>query len=301
VELGGKGTTSMMAVLPLPAFAIGLCDDAAVFPPGLAPLAEAVPAHRRHRRSPYAAMVGPLVLATPMLGDLGPLLGDGDDRLGLSITAPAGPGQAAAALASAAALPVEVRGLEIAVPAGMSPAEFFAALDRIEGGDIPIFVEVPRDERRAEIIAMLPAGGRCAKFRTGGVTAELYPDPAELAAMVEAVVRAGVPFKATAGLHHPTRNTDPDTGFDQHGFLNLLLAVDDALAGGSTADLAVTLAERDAEAVAVRVAGLDAARVSAARARFRSFGTCSITDPLTDLVDLGLVPDAVAGAPEGNA
>ena len=41
--------------------------------------------------------------------------------------------------------------------------------------------------------------------------------------------------------------------------------------------------------------------VDALRARFLSFGTCSISDPLTELVGLGLVPQSSTGpsAPTG--
>ena len=51
----------MTAPAGVPEFARALLDDAAMFPPGLAPLAEAVPAHRRHESAPYAGLVGPLV------------------------------------------------------------------------------------------------------------------------------------------------------------------------------------------------------------------------------------------------
>ncbi|QFG23629.1 hypothetical protein [Actinomadura sp. WMMB 499] len=275
----------------IPAFAAGLCDDAAVFPPGRAPLADAVPAHHRHRAAPYAAAVGPLVLPATALDDLAPLLGD-DRRLDLAITAPAGPAQAAAALAAAADLPVDLHGLEIAVPSGWTPSELVRAVDGL-GTGVPIHVEVPRDERRPAIVAALAASGHRAKFRTGGVTADLYPDPDELAAAVAAAVGAGVPFKATAGLHHPVRNTDPDTGFDQHGFLNLLLAADAALDGHPVPALTALLADRDAASIAARVASLPAGRTAAARAAFVSFGTCSITEPLTELADLGLLPAAL--------
>jgi hypothetical protein len=44
-----------------------LLDDAAVFPPGNLPLAEAVNAHHGHRRSAYAELVGPLVLPAAAL------------------------------------------------------------------------------------------------------------------------------------------------------------------------------------------------------------------------------------------
>ena len=51
-----------------------------------------------------------------------------------------------------------------------------------------------------------------AKFRTGWMSAEQYPDDAGPASAIRAVVDAGVPFKATAGLHHavPASTRRPD-------------------------------------------------------------------------------------------
>ena len=273
----------------IPTFALGFCDDAAVFPPGLSPLAEAVPAHRRHRSAPYAELVGPLVVPASALRELDRMLGD-DDFLDLSVTAPGGPCEAAKALVTIADLPVDLRGLEVAVPSGMQPDEFFRVLGRV---DVPLYVEVPRDGRRAAMIAAIAERGHRAKFRTGGVKANLYPSPDELAAAIKAAVEAGVSFKATAGLHHPVRNTDPQTGFHQHGFLNLLLATDAALDDRPVTDLAAILADRDARSVASRVERLGETRTIAARARFLSFGTCSITDPLNELADLGLLASAL--------
>ncbi|RZQ60974.1 hypothetical protein [Amycolatopsis suaedae] len=262
-----------------------LLDDAAVFPPGLTPLPEAVPAHARHRRSRYRDMVGPLVLAAPALDELGALL---DGPLELSVTAPGGPAQLPGVMAAAAALPVRLQSLEVAAPEGMSATGFFGALG--PAGEVPVFVEIPRDERRADFLAACADTGRQAKFRTGGVRAELYPDEAELAAAVGAAVRAGVAFKATAGLHHAIRNTDPETGFEQHGFLNLLLATAAAMSGAGDAELAAVLAERDGAAVAAQVSTVD----ESVRERFRSFGTCSVIEPVTELAALGLVPAGLA-------
>ncbi len=53
------------------------------------------------------------------------------------------------------------------------------------------------------------------------------------------------------------------------------------------------LAERDAGTVASRVRDLGPRRTAAAREAFVSFGTCSITEPLAELVDLGLVDGSV--------
>ncbi|TNC24340.1 hypothetical protein FG385_18115 [Amycolatopsis alkalitolerans] len=261
----------------IPALFKGLLDDAAVFPPGSMPLADAVPAHARHLAAPYADIVGPFVLAAPMLAELG------DADVALAVTAPGGPAQVPGVLALAGN---RLTALDVAIPAAMKPAEFFTALEPV---DVPVFVEIPRDERRAEVIAICAKTGRAAKFRTGGVTADRYPDEAELAHAVRRVVDAGVPFKATAGLHHAVRNTDPATGFEQHGYLNLLAAAGAAMGGAGPRELADLLALRDPGALTARVSTLD----TTVRSAFRSFGTCSILEPLTELVALGLVPEGV--------
>lgn len=261
----------------IPALFKRLLDDAAVFPPGLMPLAEAVPAHVRHLAAPYADIVGPLVLAAPAVAELG------DAEVDLAVTLPGGPAQLLDVVVRAG---TRLKALEVVVPAEMNTAEFFAAL---EPSDVPVFVEVPRDERRAEVIAACANTGHRAKFRTGGVTADRYPDEAELAAAIRSVVDAGVPFKATAGLHHAIRNTDPVTGFEQHGYLNLLAATDAALNGAGETELVAVLADRNAAKVAASVSTMD----ESVRTAFHSFGTCSIIEPLTELAELGLVSNGV--------
>ncbi|MEU7819068.1 hypothetical protein [Pseudonocardia sp. NPDC049154] len=276
----------------VPALVAGLCDDAAVFPPGLAPLPDAVRAYRDRQDRWYAGLVGPLVLAAAAVPQLGPLLPPGA-RLPLSVTLPGGPAGLPAVRAEVAALPVELRSVEVAVPEGMATAEFLDLLGEGPAGDLDVYVELPRDLRRVAILEALAASGRYrAKFRTGGVRADLHPDEAELAAGVAAVVGAGVPFKATAGLHHAVRNTDPGTGFEQHGFLNLLLATDALVRGGTEHEARALLAERDG----ATVAGLVRAVEPGVRAAFTSFGTCSITEPRDELVALGVL---TAPVPEG--
>lgn len=279
----------------IPSALTGLCDDAAIFPPGSLPLEHAIPAHLAHRRSEYAELVGPLVLSAAAVGELTPLVGHLEaDSLPVVVTVP-GPDGVPAVLATLAHLPaVRLAGLEVALPDDLAAADLAdtltTALNR--GGiapDVPIAVEVPRDNRRADILAALTGSPYRAKFRTGGVRADLYPDEAELAAAIVACVRAGLPFKATAGLHHAIRNTDPDTGFEQHGFLNVLLATDAALVGADIDEVERILTERDGAALAGRVADLPDERAAAARAAFGSFGTCSVTDPRDELTDLGLI------------
>ena len=274
----------------IPAVVAGLCDDAAVFPPGLAPLPDAVCGYRERQSNWYAALAGPLVLAAAALPRLAPLLAAADRPMPLSVTIPDGPPGLPEALAQAAALPIELRSVEVVVPEGAAPGEFAdrlaAALESAR--DLEVYVEVPRDDRRFALIEVIQGRYR-AKFRTGGIRADLYPGEAELARALAAVVAARVPFKATAGLHHASRNTDPATGFEQHGFLNVLLATDALARGGSERDARALLAERDGQTLAGLVRELDEARVRRVRSAFTSFGTCSITDPLTELIGLGVL------------
>lgn len=269
----------------------GLCDDAALFPPGNLPLAEAVPAHVAHLASEYRGLVGPFIVSAVDVLALGPLLAGAEEgSFEVAVTVPE-PGQLTAALAAAASVPeVRVVALEVAVPTGVDPAQVVSSLDAAVAGrpDLEVYVELPRDERRPALLAALVGTPYHAKLRTGGVRADLYPDEQELAAAVVACVAAGVAFKATAGLHHAVRNTDPTTGFEQHGFLNVLAAVDAAQQGAGTGEVAALLSERDPQAIAARVADLGD-RAGVVRNAFRSFGTCSIDDPRNELTTLGLL------------
>lgn len=249
----------------------GLLDDAAIFPPGNAPLAVAVAEHDAHRRSPYAAALGPLVVRAADLPEVG----------ATEVAVVTGLDEAAAAVRAAGS---RLRALEVTLGSQTTAADVRA----LAASGVDVFVEVPRDERRPAVIAELAAAGLGAKLRTGGLSADLFPTIPELAAGIAALVEAGVPFKATAGLHHAVRHTDPATGFEHHGFLNLMLATARARAGRPLGDVTAALASRDDGAVARAVLEL----APDVRTAFRSFGTCSIREPLDELARLDLLPHA---------
>jgi hypothetical protein len=200
----------------------------------------------------------------------------------ISLTAPA-PALAKALDAAHAAAALRVVAVEVSLPDGLTPSEVVALVADRED-DARTFVELPRDERRGPLLQALARRGLAAKLRTGGLAADLHPGEAELAEAIVALVGAAVPFKATAGLHHAVRNTDRTTGFEQHGFLNLLVATAAARSGASAEEVAGLLADRDPARVATRARGLD----TSVRASFRSLGTCSIIEPVEELEALGL-------------
>jgi hypothetical protein len=137
-----------------------------------------------------------------------------------------------------------------------------------------------------------------AKIRCGGITADAFPSPEELAAFIVAATEAAVPFKATAGLHHPVRALDPaGTGFMMHGFLNVLLATLVARDGADAITVEAVIGEEDAavfrvdeETIRWRDRFFDIASIEAMRREgFVAYGSCSIAEPVEDLTAMGVL------------
>lgn len=267
----------------------GLFDDAALFPPGNAPMGAALPAHRSHRTSARAPYVGPFLVSGGRVGELRAVLAREEptpEPLDVVVTVPGGADDVPGALDSLGVdQALNLVGMEVAAPPGEAADTAAALVKALPGGAVG-YVEVARGPDAATDITALVDTGANAKFRTGGVKAEAHPTETELAGLLSAATAAGVPFKCTAGLHHAVRHTTTE-GFEQHGFLNVLLATHTLLTGGSTSDAEAVLADRDGRALAQRVAALSDLEQAEVRARFRSFGTCSVTDPLDDLTALG--------------
>lgn len=160
------------------------------------------------------------------------------------------------------------------------------------------FVEIPIDTDPRGLLAALAGDELAAKIRTGGVTPELNPNVSDVAAFIVHAAAAAVPFKATAGLHHPLPNDNPDVPARQMGFLNVFLGA--ALAQHASLDAAAVqaiLEEADPDAftfdaatVHVGAHELSAVQLEESRLTFcTSFGSCSIDEPWDDLHALGLL------------
>lgn len=169
--------------------------------------------------------------------------------------------------------------------------------------DIDAFFEIPIADDPGTLLAAIGRVGGRAKVRTGGVTADAFPPADRLARFIVACVRAGVPFKATAGLHHPLRATyrltyaaDSASG-EMFGFLNVLLAASLMRAGLSDGDAARMLEESSASTIVFgdsdvrwREHTLTTTQIADARSSFAmSFGSCSFREPITDLMWLRLL------------
>ncbi len=303
----------------VPSWLSRLVDDAAIFPPGNVPLPRAVEAHREYHSAPYAALVGPFVVSDLKLPDLlevvstGSATGDSSttrvEPFPVTVVVSGGAGALEPAVRwSTRSGTLELRSLEIALRDDDSGAivhnakRIVTAVDQLVadgelGEAVPVYVEPPRlhgaDPGHGWLSALdeIAAMDHRLKFRTGGADTDAFPGADELNTLIGAALDRELQFKCTAGLHNALRHRDDETGFEHHGFLNVLLATRASLDGASAGDVAAILETTDAATVraAVEEAGPDA--MLGARRWFASFGSCSILEPLEDLVDLDLLPD----------
>jgi hypothetical protein len=128
--------------------------------------------------------------------------------------------------------------------------------------------------------------------------------PVDLVAdFLAAAIAEQLPFKATAGLHHPVRHFNHADGWVHHGFLNVQGgAVLLAARAIDEADLPAVIAETDPSAFTLTPAGfawgghaVDAAAIIQARALVHGHGSCSFAEPVEDLTALGILAEGANG------
>jgi hypothetical protein len=274
-------------------------DDAAVFPPGLATLPNAVADHLRRRRTPLGAATGPLVLA---LDDLeaantevqrAARFGSLDTKISVSVVTPAGRlVEVLRRCTDATRLPgVAVTAIELKVDPERSRRHDEIA-DAAERSPVPVFVELSVDQFDDGSMELISDGGLRVKYRCGGLDAASFPSTSTVALVLRRAAESSVPMKFTAGLHQAVRHLDHRTGFTHHGFVNIANAAAAALDGEAESAIEELLAEEDSPSVVWQFRQIGPSW----RKLFVSFGTCSVAEPAQGLAALGLFPSNVARA-----
>jgi hypothetical protein len=175
--------------------------------------------------------------------------------------------------------------------------------------DLQGYVEIPIDQDPSPLVSAIARLGVRAKVRTGGVTRDAFPPTPHLVRFLRACIGSRVPFKATAGLHHPLRaeyrltyELDSASG-TMFGFLNLFLATAFLRSGAGEDVAAQILEEGSPEAfgfadngVSWRDRRLDLDALRQGRQALVSFGSCSFTEPIEELQALQLLPARVRQA-----
>jgi hypothetical protein len=304
MSAAGGANGASRAPAGLQALLSQIVDYAGLFPPAALDMTSAVTTYARHLAGPHAWMLSRIVVPAPRLEEFvrcaAPHFGE-DAWFVSALVAAAGSAdleqdleriarfneeQEAGGAPRAIVDTIELKGAEAGA--------IDAALDVIPPEIFPFFEMAVRDDPRG-LIAALVGGDAGAKIRTGGA-ADQMPSAAEVARFVTACARAGVPFKATAGLHHPLRH-DVAAGGREFGFIGVfaagVLAFQRDLDERSVAQLleeeSIGAFVFDGDGFSWRGHRASCAEIEEARSSFASsFGSCSIDEPVADLEALRL-------------
>jgi hypothetical protein len=275
-----------------------IVDYAGLFPPAHLSMPEAAAEYARERDGAHAWMLGRFVVPTGRIAELERQIEDSDPfRLAVLLNTSDDVAQTPRTRPEACEIAVRLDG-----EAGSARAAIAEVRKRVATlASLPVSVEVPSRLERSqlrEVMRALAGAGFAAKIRCGGVSPDATPPVEAVSAFITEAVGALVPFKATAGLHHPIRHLNANTGTMVHGFVNVLAAACFASEGEKTVETIVS--ETDAEAFrfehdSFRWRGLvaDLKRLRDVRSNvFRSFGSCSFHEPVDDLIALGILARA---------
>jgi hypothetical protein len=295
-----------------------LIDYAGLFPPAALPMAQSVANFEEYLRSEWNWILGRFVVPVARLDEFEAafaLLAPSSSETGAAtwrLSALLG-ADASADIARIREFNRRMTGASSGRRAVVESVEVKAAnaaeitrLAEFIPAELAAYFEIPLSGL-GECIRAIAACGRRektrAKIRTGGETADKFPTPESVIEFIRQCVAANVPFKATAGLHHPLRSvhrftyqSDSPSGM-MHGFINVFLAAAFLRAGMEPA-LAVQLLEEqssqafhfDSDGVNWRNRRINRQEIAAAREGFAvSFGSCSFTEPIEDLRSLHLL------------
>jgi hypothetical protein len=312
----------------------GIIDYAGLFPPAKLPLTEALPAFTAGRGGPDALLLSRFVIPAARLGEVAPLAAHLSAEAPAPFSALARGGNDAEAVVAGldrdlgdiegflerhgAAATVDA--LELRIPAsvfessGEEPlAELFERTLALVESRSPVPLEIffeaglgPDWHRSLSLVIAALGRPRAMahksvrrvgfKLRCGGTEPSAFPPVEQVARALAACRDERVPFKATAGLHHPLRHLDRELLAKSHGFLNVFGAAVLAHACGlDEPTIAEAVADEDPSAFAFddermrwREYDVPVASIAAAREELAtSFGSCSFAEPRDDLKALG--------------
>jgi hypothetical protein len=184
-----------------------ILDYAGMFPPAKLPLADALANFQAYQHHEHAGYLSRFVIPVGQVPDL-------PSARPFALTVLVKPAEINASLRELEADSIEVTWDEasLGLLENSFPGKIFIELDWRK----------PYESQMAAISKHAPRFG--VKLRTGGVTPEAIPPSKAIAEFLLAAAQHRLPLKATAGLHVPAPNDDPNVGARMHGFLNFFCA-----------------------------------------------------------------------------
>ena len=284
-----------------------IVDYAGLFPPAMLSMPEAVINYATYKNSNYKWMLGRFVLPVSRLDEFlesaGEFISRDSQAWKLSVLA-------------SEDIYATVRQIEnfnhanrprVVIDSLEVKADSVLDIERITGvlpDGIQTFFEIPIGAELSELVVNLALRNQSAKIRTGGTTPEAFPPASMIVRFVRTCLAANVPFKATAGLHHPIRcykpltyESDAPEGM-MNGFINLFLTTGFARAGFKRSILEEILEDEFDESFEFDEKGvlwrqehfLSTMQLGFLREKnIISFGSCSFEEPITDLQEINLL------------
>jgi hypothetical protein len=286
-------------------FLAGIIDYAGLFPPATLDMHSAVAAFAEYRSGDFRDLLGRFVLPAERLDEFasaaGSILSDKVDPLRLSVIASGDYSDVRRAIDR------------------FNDSEFGAVCDTIEtritsADDVAralaafpepfeLYLEVPSFDDPADLIKTISSTPASAKIRTGGIVETAVPTSEQIYRFMKGCVSEGVPFKATAGLHHLIRGTYPLTyeadspSATMYGFLNIFLAAAFCASGSSESAVIGALEESSVAAFRFDEKGvwwrdhfvLDEQLAVVRQTVATSFGSCSFTEPVGEARQFQLI------------
>ncbi len=286
----------------------GAVDYAGLFPPSKLAMADAVKNYAKYKDSKYNWMLGRFVVPVSRLDELSNhgrdfFEKDNDQSWRLSVLAGDDIYESMGQIVefNAEHYPnLVIDSLEVT-------ADTNAEIDYISDAvprDLLTFCEIPLDGNIGDLIATLAINKRCAKVRMGGVTEDAFPKIAQLMRFIRTCIAANLPFKATAGLHHPVRcfnaltyEKDAPEGM-MNGFVNVFLAIAFMKLAFRRSLIKELLLDERSESFIFDNSGvlwrqeyfLSVVQIEELRKHnIISFGSCSFEEPIADLQEIGLL------------
>jgi hypothetical protein len=272
----------------------GLFDYAGMFPPAGQDLRAAVRDYLAYRSGPHACALGRLVIHEKASSTLRNELPEEVCNLRLSVTSTAMNPDAIQQYIDEGLL---IETIEVKTE---DRNEILRWKENLPAG-IATYVEVPVSSGESDLLTAISEAGMLAKLRMGGVVGDAFPSTVSVAVMLKTLAQKKIPFKATAGLHHPLRSLHPFTYQKEsqvgmmHGFMNLLCAAALVWFGGEAKEAEQLLEEGGPHAWHVATTAIrwrswiwSTNQLQEVREQFlMSIGSCSFSEPINDLEALG--------------
>jgi hypothetical protein len=271
----------------------GLFDYAGLYPPASLDMRTAVQNYLRYVEGAHRGALGRFVVHADCLGELRDAARERLRHIRLSVIV-AADGDLRRVLESLGHLNDVTLECKVASAANVERVK-----DQLPV-DAECYLEIPMETDDGLLDAVKLCGAQ-AKLRMGGVTAEAFPSPMAIVKMLKALGERQLPFKATAGLHHPIRSRHAFTyeagsaEGTMHGFMNLACAAAELHFGGAEGDAMQIFEEEDpgawqvaSDEIQCRGFRWSLEQMHAVRQQFLiSIGSCSFEEPMHDLESLG--------------